>query len=131
VAPWDSPGAGRCDELACNAARMVRRTDEHGRAYKQSQLQMQLYVNRRQPALTDAVLDALPSLSALKPSLTWVSPLEAEKFAEYYDGDLLAAIGRGELACALTDYWPSGGPHWDALAVARETLTGTTSARSS
>jgi hypothetical protein len=53
---------------------MASRTDEHGRAYKQSQLQMQLYVNRRQPALTGAVLDALPSLGELQPSLTWVSP---------------------------------------------------------
>src|SRR5258706_9106146 len=98
----------------------MARTDEHGRAYKQSQLQMQLYVNRRQPALTGAVLDALPSLSELRPSLTWVSPLEAQKFAEYYDGDFLAAVDRPDLAGSLADYWPSGGPHWDALAVARD-----------
>lgn len=80
---------------------------------------MQLWVNRRQAALTKAVLDALPSLSALQPSLTWVSPLEAEGFAEYHDADFIGAIGRPELADALAGYWPTGGPHWDALAVAR------------
>ncbi len=56
-----------------------KRTDQHGRVYKKSQLQAQLYVNRRQCALTEAVLN----------------------------------------------FWPSGGPRWDALAgaVAAEPIT--------
>lgn len=99
---------------------MAPRTDEHGRAYKQSQLQMQLYVNRRNSALTTAVLDALPSLAKLQPVLAWASPREKERFAEYHDRDFLRAIERPDLAAALKDYWPSGGPHWDALAVARD-----------
>ncbi len=49
-----------------------KRTDQHGRAYKKSQLQAQLYVNR-QCALTEAVLNALPSLAKLRPSLLWTS----------------------------------------------------------
>jgi hypothetical protein len=97
------------------------RTDELGRACKKSQLQTQLYVNRRAATLTAAVLDALPTLSDLKPSLEWVSPLEAQAFAEFYDVGfpVLQAIGRADLENALDEFWPAGGPHWDALAIAR------------
>lgn len=116
---WRQPGSAR-PELACNASYVAKRTDELGRAYKQSQLQMQLYVSRRASALTAAVLDALPSLAELRPILTWVSPLEVENFAEYHDADFLRAISRPELAAVLADYWPPGGPHWDALAIARD-----------
>ena len=99
---------------------MAKRTDELGRAYKQSQLQTQLYANRREGALTAAVVATLPTLAALQPRLVWVSPLEGQKFAEYHDRDFLAALGREDLVSALAEYWPSGGPHWDALAVARD-----------
>lgn len=99
---------------------MARRTDDEGRAHKLSQLQMQLYVNRRREALTGAVIEALPSLKELRPSLTWVSPLEQEKFAEYHDAGFLKALGRADLFGALAEYWPAGGPHWDALAVAHD-----------
>lgn len=50
----------------------------------------------------------------------WVSPLEAERFVKYHDRDFLRAIERPDMEAALTDYWPAGGPHWDALAVARD-----------
>ena len=69
---------------------MAKRTDDQGRAFKKSQLQMQLYVNRREDALTAEVLKALPSLAELQPTLTWTSPLENKKFAEYHDRDFLA-----------------------------------------
>ena len=95
------------------------RTDERGRAFKKSQLQTQLYVNRRQDELTAAVLDALPTLSSLSPPLEWVSPLEAQSFAEFHDADFVKAIGRPDLESALNEFWPRGGPHWDALAIAR------------
>ena len=65
------------------------RIDELGRAYKQSQLQTQLYVNRRQAKLTAAVLGALPTLAVLSPVLEWVSPLEKQRFAEYYDHNFI------------------------------------------
>jgi hypothetical protein len=97
---------------------MASRTDELGRAFKKSQLQVQLYVNRRQPKLTAAVVNALPALAELHPQLTWVSPLEAERFAERYDEAFVRAIDRQDLVKPLRKFWPSGGPHWDALAVA-------------
>ena len=98
---------------------MASRVDEHGRAYKKSQLQVQIWANRRQRALTVAALDALPSLKALDAQLEWVSPLEEQRFAEFYDARFVRAIARPELVDALGRFWPHGGPHWDGLAIAR------------
>ena len=92
------------------------RVDECGRAYAGSQLQIQIYVNRRSEELSRGVLRALPSLASLKARLTWVSPIEAEKFAEYQDRAFLAAVGLEHLAPALSNFWPRRGPVWDALA---------------
>jgi hypothetical protein len=83
---------------------MASRTDELGRAFKKSQLQVQLYVNRRQPKLTAAVVNALPALAELHPQLTWVSPLEAERFAERYDDAFVRAIERQDLVKPLRKF---------------------------
>lgn len=93
------------------------RVDERGRAYAGSQLQIQIYVNRRQEELSRAVQDELPSLAALKPRLRWGSPLESERFIEYQDLAFLRAVGLDRLRKELGLFWPKGGPHWDALAV--------------
>jgi hypothetical protein len=98
------------------SCRQLGRVDEKGRAFKGSQLQIQIYVNRRQSELEAAVLDALPSLRAKHPHLEWVSPLESEIFEEYRNGDFLRALGLDEHVSALADFWPRRGPCWDALA---------------
>ena len=83
-----------------------------------SQLQIQIYVNRRPHELSERVLDALPSLASLNPRLRWVSPLEKEDFAEYGDEAFLGAVGLHRLAGKLVgEFWPRRGPCWDALAV--------------
>lgn len=92
------------------------RVDECGRAYAGSQLQIQIYVNRRSEELSRGVLRTLPSLASLKARLSWVSPLEAKRFAEYQDRAFLAAVGLEHLAPALSNFWPRRGPVWDALA---------------
>jgi hypothetical protein len=92
------------------------RTDASGRAYAGSQCQIQTYVNRHPDRLTRAILSAIPELSSLDAVLEWVSPLEKELFQEYRDGAFLAALGLTELGPALADFWPRGGPQWDALA---------------
>jgi len=95
----------------------MKRVDDDGRAYAGSQLQIQIYVNRRTEELNRAVLDALPSLAALNPRrLRWVSPREEDKFVEYYDGGFLQALGLEDLWESLRKFWPARGPHWDALA---------------
>lgn len=99
---------------------VAARTNELGPAFKKSQLQIQLYVNRRQAQLTEAVVKALPGIADLHPQLTWVSPLEAERFAERHDAAFVRAIERPDLVKPLRAFWPSGGPHWDALVIARD-----------
>lgn len=90
------------------------RTDESGRAYAGSQLQTQIYVNRRRSALNAAIVDAAPELAGAK--FDWVSPVEADWFTEYRDGAALDRLGLGHHRVALREFWPSGGPRWDALA---------------
>jgi hypothetical protein len=83
-----------------------------------SQLEVQIYVNRFPGDLSRAVLEALPSLAERTKRLAWMAPLEAEGFAEPQDAAFLRAVGRGELADRLREFWPAGGPVWDALAIA-------------
>ena len=95
---------------------MAGRLDERGVAYAGSQLQMQIYVNRRSPELSQNVLDALPSLASLDVRLNWASPLLKEKCAEYKDRAFLSAVGLEHCYEALRGFWPRRGPVWDALA---------------
>jgi hypothetical protein len=98
---------------------VAKRADDEGRAYKRSQLQIQIAVNRHREELNQKLLEALPTLAKLDPAICWVSPLEEDNFHEYWDGDLLERIGRPDLIPKLKAFWPARGPHWDAVAVAR------------
>jgi hypothetical protein len=93
------------------------RVDDRGCALAGSQLQLQIYVNRREQELSAAVLQAFPDLLESGASLEWKSPLEAERFAEYRDGAFLQAVGLSSLTKELRDFWPARGPVWDGLAV--------------
>ncbi len=64
-----------------------------------------------------AVLDAaiLPALGDAR-SLSWLSPLAEDDFAEYRDTAFLERLGFAHLAPALKEFWPRHGPQWDALA---------------
>jgi hypothetical protein len=98
----------------------MRRQDELGRAFAGSQLQLQIYVNRRTNELSAAILAALTPRVPVDSTIYWVSPLEAEKFMEYCDADFLRVLGLSRLAEQLSDFWPTGGPNWDGLAVIRK-----------
>jgi len=100
-----------------------RRVDSLGRAYAGSQLQIQLWVNRRSRELTQAVLAALPSLASLNPRIRWVSPLESAGFVEYQDREFLRAVALEGCAPQLSRFWPRGGPVWDALAAVETART--------
>lgn len=65
---------------------------------------VQLAVNRR-PDL----------LAAELPRVRWLSPLEADDFAEYRDGSFLRLLGLDALIPKLKAFWPARGPQWDAL----------------
>lgn len=45
----------------------------------------------------------------------WVSPRKEDDNAEYRDNDFLKILGLEEHQSKLLDFWPKGGPQWDAL----------------
>ena len=49
-------------------------------------------------------------------SITWLSPLREDSYAEYYDQEFLDRLGLTHLPRPLTSFWPASGPRWDALA---------------
>jgi hypothetical protein len=48
-------------------------------------------------------------------TITWVSPRRGDDYAEYSDADFLRVLELSKHTERLADYWPDGGPHWDAL----------------
>jgi hypothetical protein len=96
-----------------------RRTDKLGRAYAGSQLQLQIYVNRRSIEFANGCVAALPTLASMNPKLTWMLPLESDGFVEHQDRAFLRVLGLEHLARKLHVYWPGRGPVWDALAVVK------------
>ncbi|HEX4081307.1 MAG TPA: hypothetical protein VHX61_20785 [Rhizomicrobium sp.] len=51
----------------------------------------------------------------LAKSITWLSPLAVDEFAEYRDDAFLDRIQCAQLNSALGEFWPARGPQWDAL----------------
>jgi len=93
------------------------RVDDLGRAYAGSQLQIQLYVSRREHELTASVATALHNAGCYLENIRWKSPLEQDNFAEFKDGVFLDQLELSRLRSELSAFWPSGGPNWDGLAV--------------
>ena len=48
--------------------------------------------------------------------IQWLSPLASDQHAEYYDESVHERLGITNLRVPLHDFWPAGGPRWDALA---------------
>jgi hypothetical protein len=92
------------------------RIDSAGRANAGSQKQIQMYVNERPQALGAAVGESLLWYGLEVKDIQWVSPLAEESYLQYRDSEFLQRVGLGSLAPELRDYWPHGGPCWDALA---------------
>jgi hypothetical protein len=46
-----------------------------------------------------------------------VSPLASEDYREYRDGDFLEKVGLAGFIRDLKQFWPNGGPSWDALGI--------------
>lgn len=63
-------------------------------------------------SLEAPILAKLPAAKRLE----WCSPLAEDDFAEYRDGSFLEILGLGVLKPELAEFWPKGGPQWDALA---------------
>jgi hypothetical protein len=92
------------------------RIDSTGRAYAGSQRQIQTFVNERTHALNFAIAQSLSRYDLAEKDIHWVSPLAADTYVEYRDSEFLERIELGFLAPRLLEFWPRGGPCWDALA---------------
>jgi len=92
------------------------RTDITGRAHAGSQRQIQTYVNERTSELCHAIAMALQPRNLGDSEIRWVSPLAADGYCEYRDEEYLEIIGARHLSPKLREFWPRGGPCWDALA---------------
>jgi hypothetical protein len=101
---------------------MADRVDENGAAFAGSQLQTQLYVNRRTAQLDDAIGEELHELA--NASIEWRSPLATDGYSEYWDAAFLDRVGLSHHKADLKAFWPTGGPHWDALAVVTQSGSG-------
>jgi hypothetical protein len=75
-------------------------------------------VNRRKDELTAEIRNQIDDLRDPQLKLIWVSPLEKDRFREYHDRKALQQLGLSKYEHEMTEFWPSGGPHWDALAIA-------------
>jgi hypothetical protein len=95
------------------------RVDSCGRAFAGSQRWIQYYVNWQPVALNQAFAAALPSLREFSPAIEWVSPLKDHGFLEYRDEEFLVRSGAAHYISKLHEFWPKGGPCWDALAKIR------------
>jgi hypothetical protein len=104
--------------MPCKQNRL--RVDTNGRAFAGSQRQIQSWVNLNPNSFSAAILGQLNS-PPHGASREWVSPLEANHYDEYNDGDFLRALGLGLRISELTAFWPHNGPCWDALAVMTDT----------
>jgi len=63
------------------------------------------------------VVTALSAAGAYAEGIRWISPTEANQFAEASDGAFLDALELSHLRPGLSSFWPQGGPHWDGLAI--------------
>ena len=82
-------------------------------AVKGSQRWLQHLVNRSPHFLDDALRPCLGSGS--HDTITWLSPLEADGYAEYQDESFLKRVSVQLEKRSLRSFWPRGGPVWDGL----------------
>ena len=90
--------------------------NEVGRAYAGSQKQIQSCVNLCPERFTSAVADVLQLPQSMRTTVEWVSPLARDSYIEYRDTEFLEVLGLSRYAPELAQFWPAGGPCWDALA---------------
>jgi hypothetical protein len=85
-------------------------------APKGSQRWLQIAVAQA-PPLLDAALQRA-GVIAPGESVSWGSPLAADRFCEYRDGETIRCLEIEDLPMRrLADFWPARGPVWDALGV--------------
>ena len=82
-------------------------------AKKGSQKWIQKLVSDKPGILNSQIWSAL-DLSE-EEDIRWLSPLKSDDYAEYRDQDFLNLLGVKLEKISLAQFWPKGGPQWDAL----------------
>lgn len=79
---------------------------------------VQTLVNKRPELLGNTIRDSF----GLDPdeSISWCSPLEEDEYAEYRDNAFLDRLCVSLDRVSLGEFWPRGGPQWDALGKGEE-----------
>lgn len=94
---------------------------EFGKMERGSQKDLQILINGCPEILSQEIINAL-SLSS-NTEIKWVSPLSNDNYAEYRDDDFLKILGiKKRIIKPLNEFWPTGGPQWDALGIAGDAV---------
>jgi hypothetical protein len=90
-------------------ARVPQQSDGKG-----SLKHIQDLINKNEDIINSRIKSQFKELKTNK--ITWVSPIEADNYAEYSDEDFLRKVGLIPIEFLLGSFWPKRGPQWDALA---------------
>jgi hypothetical protein len=77
-----------------------------------SQRDLQQLIENRPGLLNSRIKTSLGLSEQLE--IEWVSPIPPD-YAEYSDDDFLRILDLDPNRIRLNEFWPNGGPHWDAL----------------
>ncbi len=72
-------------------------------------------MNKRRAELDAAIHAEFPELA--EATFDWRSPVAPDRYREYSDVAFLRCVRQEQHVEALAQFWPTGGPRWDALAV--------------
>ncbi len=81
---------------------------------KRSEHWMRVAANEDSSSLNRKVIDQFGWDSNEK--IQWLSPVEDDEYAEYYDQEFLDRLGITNLKVPLSKFWPRSGARWDGLA---------------
>jgi len=84
-----------------------------GPAVKGSQKCIQKLVDGNPELLNAEIRKQLPL--STDESISWLSPRAEDDYAEYRDQTFLGLLDLNLTNVPLSDFWPPGGPQWDAL----------------
>ena len=82
-------------------------------AEKGSQKWLQKLVNEKPGVLNSEIWSSLNFQE--EEQVDWLSPLKCDDYAEYRDQAFLDLLGAKLEKLPLEQFWPKGGPQWDAL----------------
>lgn len=81
--------------------------------HKGSKKWIQKIINEKPKLLNSKIIEELKLPKNEK--IQWLSPIKCDQYAEYSDQDFIDLLDVKLARVSLADFWPKGGPQWDAL----------------